>query len=52
MQSSREEMFEELSNLRLNKQTVERIVAKLKNLVIKLDRCEAEIRRDRAPRAA
>jgi len=43
IQASRDEMFEELSNLRLNKQTVERIVAKLKSLVTKIDRCEQEV---------
>ncbi len=43
IQASRDEMFEELSNLRLNKQTVERIVSKLKSLVTKLDRCEQEV---------
>jgi RNA polymerase primary sigma factor len=43
IQASRDEMFEELSNLRLNKQTVERIVSKLKSLVSKLDRCEQEV---------
>ena len=37
-------MFEELSDLRLNKPTVDRIVAQLKNLIIKLDKAEAEIR--------
>jgi RNA polymerase primary sigma factor len=43
IQASRDEMFEELSNLRLNKQTVERIVSKLKSLVTKVDRCEQEV---------
>jgi RNA polymerase primary sigma factor len=43
IQASRDEMFEELSNLRLNKQTVERIVSKLKSLVSKVDRCEQEV---------
>src|SRR5690606_14644916 len=43
VQTTRDEMFEELSNLRLNKQTVERIVSKLKALVTKVDRCEQEI---------
>jgi RNA polymerase primary sigma factor len=43
IQASRDEMFEELSNLRLNKQTVERIVSKLKSLVTKIDRCDQEV---------
>ncbi|HWM85939.1 MAG TPA: sigma-70 family RNA polymerase sigma factor, partial [Kofleriaceae bacterium] len=43
IQASRDEMFEELSNLRLNKQTVERIVSKLKSLVTKVDRCDQEV---------
>ncbi len=43
IQASRDEMFEELSNLRLNKQTVERIVSKLKSLVTKMDRCDQEV---------
>jgi RNA polymerase primary sigma factor len=43
IQAERDEMFEELSNLRLNKGTVERIVSKLKGLVTKVDRCEHEV---------
>jgi RNA polymerase primary sigma factor len=42
IQANKDVMFEELSDLRLNKQTVERIVATLKGLVQKLDRAEAE----------
>jgi RNA polymerase primary sigma factor len=42
MNALRAQMFEELSDLRLNKPTVDRIVAQLKNLVIKLDKAEAE----------
>jgi RNA polymerase primary sigma factor len=37
------EMFEELSELRLNKKTIERIVAKLKNLVVRIEKAEAEV---------
>jgi RNA polymerase primary sigma factor len=37
-------MFEALSDLRLNKPTVDRIVGKLKTLVHKVERCEQEIR--------
>jgi RNA polymerase sigma factor (sigma-70 family) len=37
------EMFEELSELRLNKKTIERIVAKLKNLVVRAERAKAEL---------
>ncbi len=40
----RAQMFEELSDLRLNKPTVDRIVAQLKNIIIKLDKAEAEVR--------
>jgi RNA polymerase primary sigma factor len=36
-------MFVALSDLRLNKPTVDRIVAQLKNLIIKLDKAEAEV---------
>jgi RNA polymerase primary sigma factor len=37
-------MFEELSDLRLNKPTVDRIVMQLKNIIVKLDKAEQEIR--------
>ena len=37
-------MFEELSDLRLNKPTVDRIVAQLKNIIVKLDKAEPEVR--------
>jgi RNA polymerase primary sigma factor len=43
MTQTDEVMFEELSDLRLNKLTVERIVAHFKGLVAKLGRAEAEI---------
>src|SRR5690606_29389022 len=43
VQTARDTMFEELSNLRLNKSVVERIVSKLKGLVTRADRCEQEI---------
>src|SRR3954453_5185450 len=42
--ANRAQMFEELSDLRLNKPTVDRIVAQLKNIIIKLDKAEQEIR--------
>ncbi len=38
------QMFVALSDLRLNKPTVDRIVNQLKNLIIKLDKAEAEVR--------
>jgi RNA polymerase primary sigma factor len=44
MRDNRAQMFEELSDLRLNKPTVDRIVAQLKNIIIKLDKAEAEVR--------
>ena len=42
--ANRAQMFEELSDLRLNKPTVDRIVAQLKNIIIKLDKAETEVR--------
>jgi RNA polymerase primary sigma factor len=42
--ANRAQMFEELSDLRLNKPTVDRIVAQLKNIIIKLDKAESEVR--------
>ena len=44
MKDNRAQMFEELSDLRLNKPTVDRIVAQLKNIIIKLDKAETEVR--------
>ncbi|HTR50164.1 MAG TPA: RNA polymerase sigma factor RpoD [Kofleriaceae bacterium] len=44
MKDNRAQMFEELSDLRLNKPTVDRIVAQLKNIIVKLDKAEAETR--------
>ncbi len=44
LKEHRDQMFEDLSDLRLNKPTVDRIVLQLKNLIIKLDKAEAEIR--------
>ncbi len=44
IKANRNQMFEELSDLRLNKPTVDRIVAQLKNLIIKLDKAETEVR--------
>ncbi len=44
MRDNRAQMFEELSDLRLNKPTVDRIVAQLKNIIIKLDKAETEVR--------
>ena len=42
--ANRAQMFEDLSDLRLNKPTVDRIVAQLKNIIIKLDKAELEVR--------
>jgi RNA polymerase primary sigma factor len=42
--ANRAQMFEELSDLRLNKPTVDRIVAQLKNIIVKLDKAEAEVK--------
>ena len=44
MRDNRAQMFEELSDLRLNKPTVDRIVLQLKNIIIKLDKAETEVR--------
>jgi RNA polymerase primary sigma factor len=44
VKDNRAQMFEELSDLRLNKPTVDRIVAQLKNLIIKLDKAETDTR--------
>ncbi len=41
--ANKQEMFEELSELRLNKKTIERIVAKLKSLVVRVEKAEAEV---------
>jgi RNA polymerase primary sigma factor len=40
---NKQEMFEELSELRLNKKTIERIVQKLKALVVRIEKAEAEM---------
>ncbi|MEJ7598197.1 MAG: RNA polymerase sigma factor RpoD [Kofleriaceae bacterium] len=42
--ANRAQMFEELSDLRLNKPTVDRIVMQLKNIIVKLDKAELEVR--------
>ncbi|MDB4953604.1 MAG: polymerase sigma factor RpoD [Myxococcales bacterium] len=42
--ANRAQMFEDLSDLRLNKPTVDRIVMQLKNIIVKLDKAESEIR--------
>ena len=44
LKENRDQMFEDLSDLRLSKPTVDRIVAQLKNLILKLDKAEAEVR--------
>jgi len=42
--ANRAQMFEDLSDLRLNKPTVDRIVLQLKNIIVKLDKAELEVR--------
>jgi RNA polymerase primary sigma factor len=42
MKANRAQMFEDLSDLRLNKPTVDRIVLQVKNIIVKLDKAEAE----------
>ena len=44
LKENREQMFEDLSDLRLSKPTVDRIVAQLKNLILKLDKTEGEVK--------
>jgi RNA polymerase primary sigma factor len=44
MQSNKDVMFEALSELQLNKAVVDRMVANVKAIIIKLDKCEAEIK--------
>jgi RNA polymerase primary sigma factor len=44
VRANRAQMFEELSDLRLNKPTVDRIVLQLKNIIVKLDKAEGEVR--------
>jgi len=44
IREQREEIFEEISSLRLNKNKVDRIVSRLKTFVIRLDKLEAETR--------
>ncbi len=41
--ANKQDMFEELSELRLNKKTIERIVGKLKALVVRIEKAEAEM---------
>ena len=40
---NKQEMFEQLSELRINKKQIDRIVQKLKNLVMRIEKGEAEI---------
>ncbi|ACY18862.1 RNA polymerase, sigma 70 subunit, RpoD subfamily [Haliangium ochraceum DSM 14365] len=44
IQANKEAMFEDLSELQLNKSVVDRMVANLKAIIVKLDRAETEIR--------
>jgi RNA polymerase primary sigma factor len=44
LQSNKDVMFEALSELQLNKSVVDRMVANVKTIIIKLDKCEAEIK--------
>jgi RNA polymerase primary sigma factor len=43
IQVHRDEMFEELSELRLNKKVIDRIVHKLKALVVRIEKAESEV---------
>jgi RNA polymerase primary sigma factor len=43
VQAHKDEMFEELSELRLNKKVIDRIVHKLKGLVVRIEKAEQEI---------
>jgi RNA polymerase primary sigma factor len=42
IKANRAQMFEDLSDLRLNKPTVDRIVLQVKNIIVKLDKAESE----------
>jgi RNA polymerase primary sigma factor len=44
LQSNKDVMFEALSELQLNKAVVDRMVANVKSIIVKLDKCEAEIK--------
>jgi RNA polymerase primary sigma factor len=44
VQDQRDQVLEELSSLRLNKPKVDQMVAKVKNFVIKVEKCDQEIR--------
>jgi RNA polymerase primary sigma factor len=44
VQSNKDVMFDALSELQLNKAVVDRMVANVKIIIVKLDKCEAEIR--------
>ncbi|MFH0900629.1 MAG: RNA polymerase sigma factor RpoD, partial [Pseudomonadota bacterium] len=43
IEHNKDKMFDALSDLRLNKRTIDRIVAKLKGLVVRVERAEGEI---------
>ncbi|MCS6914030.1 MAG: RNA polymerase sigma factor RpoD [Myxococcales bacterium] len=43
LQENKQEMFEQLSDLRINKKQIDRIVQKLKQLVLRIEKGEAEI---------
>jgi RNA polymerase primary sigma factor len=43
VQAHQDEMFEELSELRLNKKVIDRIVQKLKDLVVRIEKAEGEV---------
>ena len=43
LDDNKNEMFEHLSELRINKKQIERVVQKLKNLVLRIEKGEAEI---------
>jgi len=44
VQSNKDVMFDALSELQLNKSVVDRMVANVKTIIVKLDKCEAEIK--------
>ncbi|WP_428269644.1 RNA polymerase sigma factor RpoD [Haliangium sp.] len=44
VQGCRDAMFEVLSELQLNKAVVDRMVANLKGIIVRLDKCESEMR--------
>ena len=52
IEENKQEMFEQLSELRINKKQIEKIVQKLKGLVVRIEKARGRDHRDRAARSA